>query len=68
LIVAVVEKTELIHFPDLVINVENFVVNNSIVIGDFGVQHDKHFVESLIKKLKRLIFEKKIGTYGRYIR
>jgi hypothetical protein len=67
LIVAVVEKTELIHFPDLVINVENFVVNNSIVIGDFGVQHDKHFVDSL-KKLKCLIFEKKIRTYGRYIR
>ncbi len=41
---------ERIHYQDLIINGENFVENNSIEIEDFEVQHDKHFVESLMIK------------------
>lgn len=41
---------ELIHYQDLVINVENFVENNSIEIEDFEVQHDEQNVDSLIIK------------------
>jgi hypothetical protein len=31
---------EIIHYRDLVINLENFVENNWIEIEDFEVQHD----------------------------
>jgi hypothetical protein len=37
---------EIIHYRDLVINVENFVENNWIEIEDFEVQHENQFVES----------------------
>jgi len=38
---------EIIHYQDLVINVENFVENNSIEIEGFEVQHENPYVESL---------------------
>jgi hypothetical protein len=40
---------ENVHYRDL-INLENFVENNSIEIEDFEVQHDDQFVESLMIK------------------
>lgn len=45
---------KIIHYQDLVIYVENFVVNNSIEIEDFEVQHEKLHVESL-KIINRII-------------